>query len=677
MKKLILGVIVIFALAAASAAVYYTLFEGQTPAESVIPADAALFVKFLNIDRQVKEFKASGLYKNIEKIDIDMLLEKSGAKKEDVENFRTARMEMSSFIAGLVLDKYFGKEIAVAVYPVKSVEFTPDALPRMLSNVTLVTRVKPEVNFIDFISKVLNKAGKKYELTEENYRNYKITVVKLDDKFSIAYVKIKDLLVIGVDRKAAMAACDISERKLLSLAQDKNYIAAMSKIPKGADTIAYGNIGLALGGIKEFLHSVSRTFGTGQTAEQRQAFEAQIEKSTDIYSGFRTFSYAKYPGKIVKERMAVNIDRSKLDPMFKGFYSVKARKDAALRFAPANALIYDWNTFDWRSYWAYIKNDLSKDPGMNKQGLTFSDMVSGFEKQIGMSVEKDLIPALGDETGLVLTDINLDGMIPMPNIVLFAKVDKKPVLDKMLSNLIPANIQSSLQTESYKGVDIKYLALPFGLAFQPAYGYVGDYFLISLGRESIKGSVDSYSGASKSLFEDPDFKAVNNGLMEPSNKVSFVRTGALMQKVKGLCEWGSRWLSFMSEQQKKYKEMVDSQVNKIKEDMQATEEEVADLKVKKEDPAVTPEVAAKIDSDIKEREDMISMLREQLDQLLANNQQQKKGSLADLDMSLVRIYLENALYPILDGMQSLKASGSRTIYTGDSIRTECFSEISE
>ncbi len=662
---------------AVAAGVLFSLASKPAPIESILPADAALFVKFSNVDRQVKEIKASRLYKNIEKIDVDMLLEKSGAKKEDIENFKAARTEMSSFITGLVLDKYFGKEISVAVYPVKSVEFTPDALPRMLSNVTLVTRVKPEVNFIDFISKVLNKAGKKYELAEENYRNYKITVIKLDDKFNIAYVKIKDLLVVGVDRKAAMAACDISDKKLLSLAQDKNYIAAMSKLPKGADTIAYSNIGLAVGGIKELLLSASRTFGTGQTAEQRQVFEAQIDKSTGIYSGFKTFSYAKYPGKIVKERMAVNIDRSRLDPMFKGFYSVKARKDTALRFAPANALVYDWNTFDWKSYWAYIKNDLSKDPGMNKQGLTFSDMVSGFEKQIGMSVEKDLIPALGDETGLVLTDINLDGMIPMPNIVLFAKVDKKPVFDKALSNLIPANVQSSLQTESYKGVDIKYLALPFGLAFQPAYGYVGDYFLISLGRESIKGSVDSYSGAGKSLFEDPDFKAVNNGLMEPSNKVSFIRTGALMQKVKGLCDWGFRWLSFMSEQQKKYKVMVDSQVNKLKEDIQATEEEVADLKVKKEDPATTPEAAAKIDSDIKEREDMISMHREQIDQLLVNNQQQNKGSLADLDMSLVRIYLENALYPVLDGMQSLKASGSRTIYAGDSIWTECFSEISE
>jgi hypothetical protein len=665
MKKSALIVVVIsIAVAAAAAGVFFSVVSKSAAIETILPADPVFFVKFSEVDRQVKEFKASKLCRNIEKIDIETLMEKSGAKKEQVESFTSARTELTSFIGGLVLEKYFGKEIAVAVYP---------------SNIALVTRVKPETKFIDFLAKIFNKAGRKYEVIEENYKGRKMTVIKLDDKASLAYVQIKDMLVIGFGKKAAISCCDVADKKFLSLAQDKDYTSAMSKFPKGADTVAFGDIGLMISGIKRIAESIPMPAAQESTQpDPRQAFQAQINKSLGMYDGFKTFSYAKYPGKIAKERMLVSLDRSKLIPFFKSFYSVKPRKNAALKLAPASAIYYDWGTFEWKSYWKYIKEEISNEAAKANQGPTFNDMISGFEKQIGMSIENDLVPALGDEIGVCLTDINLEGMIPMPQFIVFVKVDKKETIDRLLGQFTQGG-KSDLQSEAYKGADIKYINLPFGLAFQPAFCYVGDYFLFSLGRDPIKGSIDSYSGTAKSLFESEDFKAVNNGLMDPANKVCFVKVDTLLQKGKGLCDWAVRWLTLMSEQQKKYKDMMATQTDKLQADIQALEKELADIKAKRSDPAVTPEAAAELDARIEEKGSMLTMDKEQLDQFQMRGQQGglRQDPMSNFDAALVQLWLEKAVYPVIDGLQPLKAVGSKTVFTDNAIQTETFSKIVE
>ncbi|HPN66706.1 MAG TPA: DUF3352 domain-containing protein, partial [Candidatus Omnitrophota bacterium] len=585
-KSAIIITVISIAVVAVAAGVLLTFTSKPAPIESILPADAVFFMKFSEVDRQVKEFKASKLCKNLERIDIEMLMEKSGAKKEDVENFRAARTELTSFIGGLVLEKYFGKEIAVAVYPSGKIEFTPEGVVDMASNITLATRVKPETKFIDFLAKIFNKAGRKYEVAEENYKGKKMTVVKLDDKVSIAYVQIKDIIVIGLGKKAATSCCDVADRKLLSLAQDKDYTDAMAKFPKGAETVAFGDMGLITAGIKHIADAVPAPKAeAGAQPDPGRIFRDQIDKTLTVYGGFKSFSYAKYPGKITKERMQISLDKAKLIPFFRDFYSVKPRKNTAIKFAPANTIWYSWDTFEWKAYWKYIKEEMGKEAAKVGQSLTFNDMIDGFEKQMGINIENDLIPALGDETGMCLTDINLDGMIPMPHFVIFLKVDKKEAIDRLLAKFTQGG---SMQSESYKGTDIKYMNLPFGMAFQPAFCYAGDYFLFSLGREPIKGSIDSYSGAAKSLFENEDFKSVNHGLMDPANKVTYLKVDTLLQKGKGICDWAVRWLTFMSEQQKKVKEMMAAQTDKLKAEIQSLEKELADINAKINDPANTP-----------------------------------------------------------------------------------------
>ena len=194
MKKPVIIVSVLALVLAAG--IIYKLTITKLPVDKVLPGGAIAYIQISDVEKQINEFKNTRLWKNIRKIDIEMLMGKGGATKDQIERYKTSKSEMTSFLGSLVIDKYFGKEIAIAMYPTEIKEISPDTGLDFSSNLILVTRIKPETDFIEFLSKILNKFGQKYEITEENHNGRKITIVKLNGKVSLAYVRIKDLLVI-------------------------------------------------------------------------------------------------------------------------------------------------------------------------------------------------------------------------------------------------------------------------------------------------------------------------------------------------------------------------------------------------------------------------------------------------------------------------------------------------
>ncbi|HPN66498.1 MAG TPA: hypothetical protein PLV09_03680, partial [Candidatus Omnitrophota bacterium] len=73
------------------------------------------------------------------------------------------------------------------------------------------------------------------------------------------------------------------------------------------------------------------------------------------------------------------------------------------------------------------------------------------------------------------------------------------------------------------------------------------------------------------------------------------------------------------------------------------------------------------------------MNREQLDQFEVRRQQggPGQGPSKDFDAALVQLWLDKAVYPVIDGLQSLKAAGSKTVFTDKAIEGESYSKIVE
>jgi hypothetical protein len=143
----------------------------------------------------------------------------------------------------------------------------------------------------------------------------------------------------------------------------------------------------------------------------------------------------------------------------------------------------------------------------------------------------------------------------------------------------------------------------------------------------------------------------------------------LSKEIMDFCDWGLRWLTYITDQemeyyekQKKYQEMMAAQMDRLREDMAGLEKELADMRAQRADPAVTAEVKAELDPQIWEKNAMLKIDKEQL----SHFEEQEKHRIAvtkpNTDIPLIRLWVEKAAYPILEGLEPANTVVSKAVY---------------
>jgi hypothetical protein len=607
---------------------------------------------------------------------------KSGLDQEQISQYKKFMPEVSGFLSGLSLDKFFGQEIALAIYSgkISSANLDASTLLDIASNIILVTRVKPETDFTELINKIYGKFNQKVTAKSEKYQGHEIKSIELGGNLSITYVKIKDLVVIGLGQKAARTCLDVFAKTKPPLSQDKNYLFAISQLPKLAETVAYANLAAVFSDIKRL------TAGSGSSG-QETSYSSTL-KNLDKFAGFKTLSFASVSGKISKSKLIITFDKNRIDPLLAKTYSLKPQVNHTLAFIPKDIIGYQWTSFDPKIFWENIMKGLSEAGERNaSEGPSPSDITAGIENAIGVSITKDFIPALGNEAGGFLADVDLNGPIPIPEILLFVKINKKAVIDKIMSNLTEKN-NIPIQSEDYKYKTIQYVSLPFGMDLQPGYCFLDNYILIATSHKLLKSCIDVYNNKSLSLATDKDFQVLNAGLADKNNAIQFLKTEIFLDKLKGVANWVVGWMSLMSSNAQNARKEAEQQLNALnseiktaeselsvlKTKLQSLEEEITNIKNKGADISAKELEKASLDTEIEDKEKEIGELTEQKKEFESVAQDQPTNK---IDPSLIKTYLDELIYPILDGLKMIKATSSTTIFKDGAIEVLSASRIEQ
>ena len=121
MKKflpMVVAVLLLICLITAAGVYFYKSRPVSKSIESFLPQNAAAYLRFSDISGRIERLKLTDLWDNVSNINIEMLLEKSGLSQADISIALAQRDQVLGFISDLFLDKFFGEEIAVALYPV-------------------------------------------------------------------------------------------------------------------------------------------------------------------------------------------------------------------------------------------------------------------------------------------------------------------------------------------------------------------------------------------------------------------------------------------------------------------------------------------------------------------------------------------------------------------------------
>jgi hypothetical protein len=415
--------------------------------------------------------------------------------------------------------------------------------------------------------KVKKSDPSKVEDTE--YKGKSVTHIKSasPDQPEMYIALLENVLLVGIGDtlSSVQKTIDISKGESKeTLASSENYKKVLS-LTGGQKELA-GLFYMDFAKMKNYFKGIALP-GTEETQAQTGAGMDAINFIggwTEIKNGLITKLYI-YP------------NTAGMTPEMQKMWESKAQVPETMKFVPEKALLYivstSLNLNDIWNMWQENIKTQAKD-----QAQPVFDAITSFEKDWNISISKDILPAVSNEVALIFSDINTEGLMPLPKLGLALKIADKTKAEKVIGDLIKKNndlaaaesakvektaeeaaqetpaveesaesespaetsirFQINLTAESYEGQEIKTIQLPLvGTGIAPGYTYIDDFLVLGLTTKSLQEMVDVKKGKVKSITQDPAYDEMSDILPKENNQASFINMDRLMDIGVGICGW--------------------------------------------------------------------------------------------------------------------------------------------
>lgn len=455
---------------------------------------------------------------------------------------------------GTMMD-LLGKELALAVLPMEPGINQPRVL--FLSEVGSKTKVTERI--FKIIESIRGEEEGESDIQTTTYGSSEIVqIIQTDETSPELYYTILGnsfILGIGNTREAIENAIDIVDGKSDdSFADNENYRKMIANTTLGKNAI--GRFYMDFDQIGSFMNAMTALPGGAPLAPNvGDAFAVlkSLGGTTVLEEGLFT-------------RISVVPNKDKMDDLTKTMWESKPAKPESMALIPAGTYLYTTSTsIDVKGMWdLWLSNMETQTP---EQAQMIQSGIRSFEETMGLNIEKDILSWIGNEVSFVFNEVATEGIFPIPKMALVLKVkDKKSAkvfMDKILEAInkqaatigqpqpteegapaapaatpVIAGLQLNMVEESYKGVDLNILELPFlGRALAPGYAFVGDFLVISTNTGSLQKMVDTYKRATPSIAEDEGFKSASLIMDRKTNQLVYVNMSKMMDAGIEISNW--------------------------------------------------------------------------------------------------------------------------------------------
>ncbi len=701
MKKKILIILAVILVVIIASGAYFYVITRPVVMTKVLPANPLVYLEIADTLEIVKAIQSTAFWRNISSLDYEAITKKMGVSFQQRQGMKAVITQLSDPATENFIKKFLGQDVVLAIYPpsINAVSVHPTNLAAMaqiaFSGVFLVTRIQGDVQAAEFIASAFGlPAGTNLPIEEVSYQGYKIHTIMVSSLgVKLAFVRIRDLLIVGVGEEPARRSIDAFKNKNLALFKDFDFQKTKKHSLEKANLFAYLNLEKVLGLISEQSKNLAALAGPNKNiAPVSQQWEGIIK----ALAGFKSINTSAEWGSVFKMKFDIAFDKKAMDPSLASSYAAcLPMENQSIHFVPKDILVSQWNScFDLKYLWEIAKTELVRVP-LGDKAPSVDEQVKQIEKQLGMKIEDDILASFGTEMGGYLKSVTLTKdvstlgsfPIPVPQFLIFTKVADRNKMDNLLMKITVNQPRFALQAEDYATVPIHYMNLS-GLKdtqaenFEPAYCYLGDYLLIAMNRLMLREAIDlnHKTQGSPTLLTNADFQSVNLGLTEKNTDVTYVQFNQVIAKIKEMLILVNDWadqgdkkkLAFKTGSEKRLADIKnelpgrEQELKGLQEKIEYYQKEVDRIKAKSLDFAAQEKTLEQSIDDKNGKEKEIASLKEQLEQT-----KKVTGVYSDqLKFSQERhFYFSKLINPFLDGLQDIKAVGLRMTTVDDVVES--------
>lgn len=680
MKRTIVIVLGAVFLACIGAGVFFYVSKPEVSPETVLPEGALFYVQCSDLKSALAKITSTRFWEMMKGLDYDFMMKSAGIRPEYRRIIKAVQEQISNPSIGAILEKFLGKEFALAIYPM---ELDPArisllnkgeivaALEQFLSTIVLVTRVGADVQVMESLFDQLSNL----ETETVKYEGHDIRLIVIPGAgVRIGFVRIKDFLIVGLGDRVLRRGVDVYRGKEETLAHDAFFRRVKGRFGGSWELNGYMDLSKMLGFFKGLVKNLKEQVSEGGSAAggmghgRTRYILRQLDNLFGQADAMEIFGFGARSGVVSEFKFDLFFDKGKVSPDMAALLACPASENKALAFVPQDIMGYQWsNCFDLEDMWNQFKKEITQ---AQEHGSPVLSQLEQIQQVMGVDIEKDIVPAFGGEIGGYLVDVQMGGMFPYPHAVVFVKVKDERKARGVVEKL-QQQIPGAWQSETYKDAGIVHLSLPFIGDVQPGYCFMEGYLLIGLNAKLLKGSVDAVHEASLSLASSRLLSEMDSVLGGRNRSVQFLKVDQLVRKSQDVMEWAQARRTSKDVQKEAFKLGGEKRLEDTRAVIDRKNGELAELKNRQtalEDDIWNINARGADDG---QQQAQLSELKEKIafyEREIASDKEQE----AELE-KILRGYgrpsadeekkeeiLKKAVYPLLKSLSSVKAMGIRT-----------------
>ncbi len=528
MRRALIVLVSFITIGSAGAYVYLTLpSQPEQDMAAILPADTVAVMRVCEMKKQIQRFKTGKMGRSLAAIDLPSLmtaLEISQSRQQDV----LAKLEnVKRTIDSTWFNALFGQDIAIALQQPIIDSARPDFDQRqaLREAITIVARPTQPTMVMESVNALF---ARQLSVVTQPYKSWEINQLKGVNGQLVYYALTEQWLVAGFSPEPVKRILDQSLNEATSLLHQpvyRKYCADLYKTGQ-TDIMTFINMNAAL-----------QTLTVLAKSDSTNVLRAEaLKKNIAQLQGIESINSVAYDdgSPLISLKTIVGFDRKRLSPTLLRTTSIAPAVNPTLKRMPADTIIYGWqNNFDLPLFWQQLKDN----PEIT------SEMVTQIEQNVqastGMPLEK-LLAAVGNQAGLLIRNINLNGLVPIPELAFFVAVNQADVIDRVIQDQIE-RADLPLRSEPHDKSVIRYMTLPMGHDLSPAYAISDGFCTVAINPRLLKTMLDADS--QQPLTASPDFKAVGQGFSDKNNQMFYIKNDTLLDKTRGVLNWSMTLLA--------------------------------------------------------------------------------------------------------------------------------------
>ncbi len=473
-------------------AVFFLISACRKPgvSELTIPAGSQIAVELKDVRQLWNRLKTSQLYIEFVELQTYKKFSENPQVEEFLANLEKAEQEYGFKLNEETIMQLIGQQAKIAFL-------------KEPSGILLVSEIADRENLVKMLQFIEEAVSKKERFSTEknNYEDFDITVFrsKLNSKSDAGFGFALSESTLLVASNPALFNIQID---LLS-GKDSNFLAEQQDYKTAKKQLGdYPVVVFARGsGISASLKKIMQTWHdikTGIDADKQNIVDTSIVglnyENGEISSV--THSFLKDSDKSTKREniIASLLNDRKIEPESLELFAKDALLAAAgaINFEKLKVLLQDQNLLDPSARDGQGLGNLKQDFNLTQENL---------------SQAEEILDVLQGQAAFAIEKIDFGGFIPIPRVLLTAKLKDQNRAQELLKRLFNEPVQNLVKDkgfefieEEYEGNIIHYIPLPFGNNLSPGWTIIDDILVMGTSYQALTSAVDR-------LFKDSDEKA--------------------------------------------------------------------------------------------------------------------------------------------------------------------------